>query len=600
MQTLELNPQLPFHRRRIERFLAANGLRYDDMDYYVAIGDEDSDADDIIAGGGLKGGIIKCVAVADGHKGEMVANTIVSHLITHAHQEGHQCVWLFTKPANRRLFESLSFRLIAEAPEAVLMETGIERSEWSGCHEDSPNYIDAARGSQDGSCDSNEELHGNRKAGAIVMNCNPFTLGHLHLIEEASRQVTVLYVLPVLADCSTFSYIERKAMIEAATAHIANVCVMEGSEYVVSAATFPTYFLKRLDSASDTQMTLDLDLFRRRIAPRLSIGVRFVGSEPTDPLTARYNAIMRRMLPQVVEVPRLCIDGVPVSASLVRQSLIENRFPSAARLVPPSTLPYLIAHLATRAMKAELNTTPKPGLVDCHDNGAHKDMNHQLMARSIRALHPYFTRLSLMGYAPTMPTAHDVQQVGIEAEHAMLASTGGVNTYRGALFAMGLAVVAVAHAVYAHKPLLATTRKLIMQLAADITSAHGTHGADAIAGCSPKVRLKGALDNAREGYPQLFDTWLPFYASKDIDNEPFAMHKTLLRIMCDLDDTNIVHRAGLEALNDVKAEALSLLQDFSETGLEQMNARFIERNVSPGGSADMLALTVFLYSFSKK
>lgn len=93
------------------------------MDYYAFVVDEATD--ETVAGGGLKGGVIKCVAVADGHKGEAVANMIVSHLISHANQEGYSCIKLFTKPKNRQLFESLSFRLLAEAPEAILMETGI-------------------------------------------------------------------------------------------------------------------------------------------------------------------------------------------------------------------------------------------------------------------------------------------------------------------------------------------------------------------------------------------------------------------------------------------------------------------------------------------
>ena len=110
----ELYPAIPRQRRRIEGFLQANGLRYDDVDYYAALVDESSD--EIAAGGGLKGGVIKCVAVADGHKGEAVANQIASHLIAKANAAGHQCVKLFTKPQNRPLFESLSFRFLAEAP----------------------------------------------------------------------------------------------------------------------------------------------------------------------------------------------------------------------------------------------------------------------------------------------------------------------------------------------------------------------------------------------------------------------------------------------------------------------------------------------------
>ena len=122
MEIQTLNPTIPRQRQRIEAFLKRNGLRFDDMHYYAAITDDDGE---MIAGGGLKGNVIKCVAVDDAHKGEAIANTLISHLIAHANEEGHSNVMLFTKPKNRQLFESLSFRLLAEAPEAVLMETGI-------------------------------------------------------------------------------------------------------------------------------------------------------------------------------------------------------------------------------------------------------------------------------------------------------------------------------------------------------------------------------------------------------------------------------------------------------------------------------------------
>ena len=87
-------------------------------------------------------------------------------------------------------------------------------------------------------------------------------------------------------------------------AHINNVVVCDGSEYSISATTFPTYFLKSLSDASDTQMTLDIDLYRRHIAPALDATVRFVGTEPDDPLTRRYNELMKSMLPDVREVAR--------------------------------------------------------------------------------------------------------------------------------------------------------------------------------------------------------------------------------------------------------------------------------------------------------
>lgn len=595
----ELYPAIPRQRRRIEGFLQANGLRYDDVDYYAALVDESSD--EIVAGGGLKGGVIKCVAVADGHKGEAVANQIVSHLIAKANAAGHQCVKLFTKPQNRPLFESLSFRFLAEAPEAILMETGVGgiakySEELRAKSEEYNCYLLAGRNSVE--VDSTKLSVDTVKwsVGVIVMNCNPFTLGHRYLIERSSELVERLYVVVVREDCSMFSYSERKAMVSQGVKDLGNVVVVDGSDYAVSATTFPTYFLKHISDATDTQIFLDLDIYLRHIAPALGANVRFVGSEPTDPLTRRYNELMRQQLgdDHVCEIPRMEKYGSVVSASRVRRAIEANSLWQAIKLVPSSTIPYIIAHLATRALQAELDTTPKPGLVDKRDNGAHRDMDHALMLRSIRAIHPYFIRLAQLGCSSPQPPHDDIVRIGIEAERAMFEATGGVNTYKGALFSMGLAVVAAGGAALCHNTNAMSSS--IAALASRFPITKGTHGSEA----KTKACLKGALDNARDGYRMLFEAWLPFYETCVESADPYALHKTLLRIMCDLDDTNIVYRTSLATMLQVKEESKQLLQSFSIMGLETMNSKFIRCNISPGGSADMLSLVVFLYSVMRK
>lgn len=595
----ELYPAIPRQRRRIEGFLQANGLRYDDVDYYAALVDESSD--EIVAGGGLKGGVIKCVAVADGHKGEAVANQIVSHLIAKANAAGHQCVKLFTKPQNRPLFESLSFRFLAEAPEAILMETGVGgiakySEELRAKSEECNCYLLAGRNSVE--VDSTKLSVDTVKwsVGVIVMNCNPFTLGHRYLIERSSELVERLYVVVVREDCSMFSYSERKAMVSQGVKDLGNVVVVDGSDYAVSATTFPTYFLKRISDATDTQILLDLDIYLRHIAPALGANVRFVGSEPTDPLTRRYNELMRQQLgdDHICEIPRMEKYGSVVSASRVRRAIEANSLWQAIELVPSSTIPYIIAHLATRALQAELDTTPKPGLVDKRDNGAHRDMDHALMLRSIRALHPYFIRLAQLGCSSPQPPHDDIVRIGIEAERAMFEATGGVNTYKGALFSMGLAVIAAGGAALCHNTNAMSSS--IAALASRFPVTKGTHGSEA----KTKACLKGALDNARDGYRMLFEAWLPFYETCVESADPYALHKTLLRIMCDLDDTNIVYRTSLATMLQVKEESKQLLQLFSIMGLETMNSKFMRCNISPGGSADMLSLVVFLYSVLRK
>ena len=691
MEIQTLNPATPRQRQRIEAFLKRNGLRIDDMNYYAAVLDDDGE---MIAGGGLKDDVIKCVAVDDAHKGEAIANTLVSHLISHANQEGYSCIKLFTKPKNRQLFESLSFRLLAEAPEAILMETGIggisntvealkkikEESEKykeynKECKEDSKECKEDSKECKEvrkTNLNTTTPQHLNtsylntstpqhltttpHRGGVVVMNCNPFTLGHRYLIEQAAKQVERLYVMVVREDCSLFAYTERKAMVEQGVADIENVSVIDGSDYAISRATFPTYFLKRLDDAADTQMLLDLDLFRRHIAPALGATVRFVGTEPTDQLTRRYNQLMHEALKDVRETARLEKDGYAVSASRVRKAMEEGDMNTIRQLVPPTTLPYIIAHLATQALQAELDTTPKPGLVDKDNNGAHRDMDYALMQLSINTLHPYFVRLALLGFADTLPSHTVIRDAGIEAEKAMLAATNGVNTHKGALFSMGLAVVAAAYEekkAAANKeergkeerererekeeredsqvsienltPIeslaspLSSLQLTIKALAASFPDTSGTHGSKAKQLSNGTTTIKGALDNAREGYEKLFAEWLPFYNKRRKNHDAHALHKTLLRIMCDLDDTNVIYRTNVATAEEVKQEARALLASFEEAyaaqdkekcesaieekcasaellALKDMDRRYTERNISPGGAADMLSLTVFIGS----
>ena len=689
MEIQTLNPATPRQRQRIEAFLKRNALRIDDMNYYAAVLDDDGE---MIAGGGLKDDVIKCVAVDDAHKGEAIANTLVSHLISHANQEGYSCIKLFTKPKNRQLFESLSFRLLAEAPEAILMETGIggisntvealkkikEESEKykeynKECKEDSKKCKEDSKECKEvrkTNLNTSTPQHLNTsylntstpqhltttppRGGVVVMNCNPFTLGHRYLIEQAAKQVERLYVMVVREDCSLFAYTERKAMVERGVADIENVNVIDGSDYAISRATFPTYFLKRLDDAADTQMLLDLDLFRRHIAPALGATVRFVGTEPTDQLTRRYNQLMHEALKDVRETARLEKDGNAVSASRVRKAMEEGDMNTIRQLVPPTTLPYIIAHLATQALQAELDTTPKPGLVDKDNNGAHRDMDHALMQLSINTLHPYFVRLALLGFADTLPSHTSIRDAGIEAEKAMLAATNSVNTHKGALFSMGLAVVAAAYEekkAAANKevrgkeererekeeredsqvslknlaPLeslaspLSSLQLTIKALAASFPDTSGTHGSKAKQVSNGTTTIKGALDNAREGYEKLFAEWLPFYNERRKSHDAHALHKTLLRIMCDLDDTNVIYRTNVATAEEVKQEARALLTSFEEAyaaqdkekcasaieekcasaellALKDMDRRYTARNISPGGAADMLSLTVFIGS----
>ena len=548
----ELPLSVPAIRRQVEDFLGSNGLRLGEVDLYLAVLSREGA---ILAGGGLRRDIIKCLAVSAAARSLGLSVPLVSRLISEASERGFTNVKVFTKPENRSLFESLGFRLLAEAPKAILMENG--------------------RGLED-YC---SYLRGHRAPGVIVMNANPFTRGHKYLVEQASPVV----VIPVQEDVSRFPYNERLAMIRSGCDGVADV--VEGSDYQISAATFPTYFLKDLSDAAETQMRLDIDLFGRHIAPALGARVRYVGSEPADPLTARYNALMKELLPaygvQLVEIPRLTyspdcstdsstspsaplrMTEGPVTATRVRAMLDAGQFKAASALTPESTWPYLLADLAERALRMELDTPMKPGLVGPDSVGAHRDMDYDVMRKGIAAIRPFFPRMAMAG------TPDELRQLGIDAEAAMLAATSGVNTHRGAIFALGLAL-------YRH-PIAETAARL-----------------DNGSSKRREAGVRGAMQMAKDGYKELFEDWLPYYAG--VKSDAYGLQKTLLRIMATLDDTCVIHRVGFERAMAVKDEAKALAGHFELDGLRQMCGRYAAEGISPGGAADMLALTILIDS----
>ena len=540
----ELPLSVPTIRRQVEDFLGSNGLRLGEVDLYLAVLSEEGA---ILAGGGLQRDILKCLAVSAEARSLGLSVPLISRLISVASERGYTNVKVFTKPENRSVFESLGFKLLAEAPKAILMENGRGLEEY---------------------CDY---LRGHRASGVIVMNANPFTLGHRYLVEQASLSFRApegrrnLTIIPVKEDASRFPYSERLEMIRTGSGNMADV--VEGSDYQISAATFPTYFLKNLSDAAETQMRLDIDLFGRHIAPALGAHVRFVGTEPADPLTARYNALMKELLPkygvEVVEVSRLTDLESPVTATRVRSLLDAGLFKAASALTPESTWPYLLADLAERALKMELDTPMKPGLVGPDSVGAHKDMDYDVMRKGIAAIRPFFARMAMAG------TPDELRQLGIDAEAAMLAATGGVNTHRGAIFALGLAL-------YRH-PMAETAARL-----------------DNGASKRREAGIRGAMQMAKDGYKELFEDWLPYY--RGIKAEEYGLQKTLLRIMATLDDTCVIHRVGYERAMAVKAEAKALAERFDMGKLKTMCSSYAAEGISPGGAADMLALTIFIDS----
>lgn len=303
-------------------FLAAAGLGFAHGVEYTALIRDMSNR--IRAAASLEGNVVKCVAVDPALQGEGLTATLLTALRQKALAAGRRRLFLYTKPENRPQFTALGFYEVARAGEAVLMEDrrgGFE--EWAGSIR-SP----AARA----------------PVGAAVLNCNPMTLGHRYLIEQAARACGFLYVLVVSEDKSAVPASDRRAIVESVCRDMPNVAVAGTGEYLISSATFPDYFLKDRARSGAVWTALDIAVFCR-LARTLGITRRFVGSEPFCPVTAAYNRAMALALPEqgveLVELPRLEQDGAAVSATAVRRLVCAGRWRETERLVPAETFAWL-------------------------------------------------------------------------------------------------------------------------------------------------------------------------------------------------------------------------------------------------------------------
>ena len=170
------------------------------------------------------------------------------------------------------------------------------------------------------------------------------------MIDTAASECDWLHVFLVGEDASAFSYTDRYSLVAEGVTNIGKLTLHEGSDYIISRATFPGYFLKEKETIDRSWAGIDLLLFREYIGPALGITHRYVGTEPLDPVTNKYNAEMKYWLQDapskartitVVEVPRVSVNGVPISAATVRSLLANADLDAITHLVPKTTLQFL-------------------------------------------------------------------------------------------------------------------------------------------------------------------------------------------------------------------------------------------------------------------
>lgn len=297
----------PFKGAKLDRlvsFLIDHELDYDnDIEFTVNLVDESGN---IAATGSMKHNIFMCIAVSEKYRGDGLASRIITALQNHAHEVNISHLFLFTKPKNFAMFADLGFYEIVRTDDVLLME-----NTKNGVF----NYINSL-----------PQPEGVKTVGAIVANCNPFTKGHRYLIETALKQCDAVHLFILSEDRSFFSTEERMKRVIEGTADLKNLYIHGTSDYLISSATFPTYFIKDKSHAKDANCLLDILIFCKCFAPRLNISKRFVGTEPYDEVTGAYNEQMKVVLPkygiELVEIDRLCdSNGNPISASGVRASL---------------------------------------------------------------------------------------------------------------------------------------------------------------------------------------------------------------------------------------------------------------------------------------
>lgn len=283
--------------------------------------------DQLAATGSLYQNIIKCVAVGPEHQGGKAVSILLSHLLSTVMENGSSSCYVYTKPQAARSFGELGFSELARVDDQlVFMEKAIYGF---------PQYL--------------KDLERQRVPGqavGIVMNANPFTLGHRYLAERAAKENQTLHLFVLSEELSAFPASTRLGLVRRGVQHLPNVRVHPTGDYMVSAKTFPSYFLKEDVQVAKVQATLDAILFRDHIAPAAGITRRYVGEEPLSPVTQLYNESMKEVFHGAIDLvilPRIEQGGNVISASRVRDLLKRGKAEETKELVPESTYDYLIS-----------------------------------------------------------------------------------------------------------------------------------------------------------------------------------------------------------------------------------------------------------------
>jgi triphosphoribosyl-dephospho-CoA synthase len=274
---------------------------------------------------------------------------------------------------------------------------------------------------------------------------------------------------------------------------------------------------------------------------------------------------------------------------------------TAARDIPSASWPQAIALLAERSLLLEISTWPKPGLVSDIDNGSHTDMDAAMFRCSAAAIRPFFGELVEMGARNSDISV--LRKIGLRAERAMLKATRGVNTHRGAIFGLGLLCAAAGLRAVEHANVTMPLGKLVrLRWGRDIAGGPRlpcSHGETA----GHRYGAGGARQEAARGFPSVYEIGLPALTNATrmtAKDDETSRVQACFAIIAVLEDTNLLHRGGTDGLRFAQLAAQSFLE---RGGVQQPNwlesaeathREFVERRLSPGGAADILAMSLFV------
>ncbi len=313
-------------REQLRIFLSKFHLEYEsDIDYSLAVYDDEC----LVATASKAKNILKCFAILESYQGQGISNQLVKKIEDRMFQEGLYHFFIFTPDYNKKIFLNIGYTEVITSQNIAILENG------------NRNINQFLLGLK-----INNGINDDKKA-CIIMNCNPFTFGHLYLIEKAAKENEQLIIFVVTEDKSSFPFAVRLKLIKEGTKHLHNVKVIETGPYLISSLTFPTYFLKEKNNVVKIQARMDCEIFGTYYKKVFNINRRYIGTEPYCDVTKQYNEMMKAILPEygieVVEVVRKDIDNNIISASKVRKLIKENRIEDIKPLVPKSTYDYLIS-----------------------------------------------------------------------------------------------------------------------------------------------------------------------------------------------------------------------------------------------------------------